>query len=147
MWRTPHLPNRKIAQMRSVFFEELTSHRAEKSQDSEYVYMTTWTLLIMVTTIRNSLNVDRKKTRQNVPSIFIFYRFAQHFLSLWIYFEDLNFETISQEPMYEVSKLGVEFNICLLLAHMITACWQINKRCPNSCSKCTKSKKTSLYSV
>lgn len=32
----------------------------------------------------------------------IFYRIAQNFLKVVIYFEDLNYEEIKEEPMYDV---------------------------------------------
>ena len=33
---------------------------------------------------------------------FIFYRIAKNFLKVVIYFEDLNYEEIKEEPMYDV---------------------------------------------
>lgn len=48
-------------------------------------------------------NVYNHKVSNELNQVIIFSLFSNNFLKVNIYFEDLNYEVISEEPLYDVS--------------------------------------------
>lgn len=70
-------------------------------------------------------NVYNHKVSNELNQVIIFSLFSNNFLKVNIYFEDLNYEVISEEPLYDVSYVL----FCLIcIAVLVTGIiiWKMN---------------------